>query len=329
MKALVRDRYGDVDQVHVVDDQPLPSIGADEVLLRVHAGGVDQGTVHLLHGTPYLVRPAFGLRAPRQRVLGRDVAGRVERIGAAVTGLAPGDEVFGTADAALAEFAAASPARLARAPLTTSAVEAAAVPVSGLTALQAVRRSRVHPGQRVAITGAGGGVGSFAVQIATADGAQVTAVCSASKHDFVRSLGAHDVIDYATDDFCGGTRRFDVIIDIAGNRRLSELRRALADDGTLMVVGGEQAGGRLLQGFDRNLRAPLMSPLVPQRLTSLTSSETSSDLDVLRSLIDGGAVRPAITATFTLDEGRVALARVAQGHSTGKTVVIVNPSQPG
>src|SRR6266581_1052498 len=228
MKAIVQDTYGSPDVLELRDiDKPV--VGDDEVLVRVHAAGVDQGVWHLMAGMPYLLRLAgFGLRAPKNPVRGSDVAGRVEAVGENVTRFQPGDEVFGTCDGSFAEYASARADRLAPKPANLSFEQAAAVPTSGLAALQAVRdQGKVRPGQRVLIIGAGGGVGTFAVQIAKAGGAEVTGVSSASKTELVRSIGADHVIDYTREDFADGRNRYDVILDIAGNRSLSELRRAL------------------------------------------------------------------------------------------------------
>jgi NADPH:quinone reductase-like Zn-dependent oxidoreductase len=322
MRAVVQDRYGDASTLHVAD-RDVPEPGPGEVLVRVIAAAVDQGTRHLMHGTPLLIRPAYGLRRPRHPVPGRDVAGVIERVGPTVTGYDAGDAVIGTADGSLAEFAVVPVHRLTRAPSTLSLVDAAALPISGLTALQAVTRAGITTGQRVLVTGAGGGVGSFAVQIAVASGAQVTGVCSASKHELVLSLGATDVIDYSTDDFADGSRTWDVVIDTAGNRPLRELRRATKPSGTVMIVGGEQRGGRWLSGFDRNLRAPLLSAFVRQRLAMLASAETSDDLAILRGLVEDGLVRPVIGGTFALDQAADALRVLESGHATGKLVITV------
>jgi NADPH:quinone reductase-like Zn-dependent oxidoreductase len=271
MKAIVQDTYGppDVLQLREID---MPTIGGDEVLVRIHAAGVDQGVWHLMAGLPYLIRIAgFGLRAPKNPVRGYDVAGRVEAVGENVTRFQPGDEVFGTCRGSFAEYASAQDDRLAPKPANLSFEQAAAVPISGYAALQAVRdQGKVRPGQRVLIIGAGGGVGTFAVQLAKAYGAEVTGVSSTSKTDLVRSIGADHVIDYTREDFADGRNRYDVILDIAGNRSLSHLRLALAPEGTLVIVGGE-GGGRWLGGNDRQLRAQVLSPFVRQKLGTFFS----------------------------------------------------------
>lgn len=258
MKAVVQDRYGDADVLAVRDiDEQVP--GDDEVLVRVRAAGVDPGAWHLMTGRPYLVRLGFGLRVPKVKVRGRDVAGTVEEVGPGVTGFEPGDEVYGTVEGSFAELACASATKLARKPGNLTFEQAAAVPISGMTALVAVHdRGRVVPGQRVLVIGAGGGVGSFAVQLAKARGAHVTGVCSSAKVELVRGIGADDVIDYTREDLADGSRTYDVVIDTAGRRPLSQLRRALARNGVLVIVGGE-GGGRWLGGFQRQLGAPFRS----------------------------------------------------------------------
>jgi NADPH:quinone reductase-like Zn-dependent oxidoreductase len=267
MKAVVQDTYGSPEVLELRDiDKPL--VGDDEVLVQVRAAGVDPGVWHLMTGRPYLVRVmGYGLRTPKVGVRGRDVAGRVEAVGTNVTRLRPGDEVFGIGEGSFAEYMCARPDKLAPKPANLSFEQAAAVPISGLTALQALRDTgKLRPGQQVLIVGAAGGVGSFAVQLAKAFGAQVTGVSSTTKVDLVRSIGADEVIDYTRQDFADGARHWDLIVDTAGRRSLSQLRRALTRRGTLVIVGGE-GGGRWLGGFDRQiLRAPLLSGLVRQRL---------------------------------------------------------------
>lgn len=319
MKAIAQDVYGDVDVLELRDiAQPVP--GPDEVLLRVPDAGVDPGVWHLMTGLPYLIRPAFGLRAPKTRVRGRDVAGRVESVGANVIRFRPGDEVFGTCEGSFAEYACARADRLAVKPANLTFEQAAAVPISALTALQGLR-GRVRPGNQVLIIGAGGGVGTFAVQLAKSDGAHVTGVCGPSKVDLVRSLGA-DVIDYTREDFADRAGRYDLILDMVGNRALSHLRRALAPRGTLVIAGGEE-GGHWLGGIDRMLRALLLSPFVRHRLRGLISTENADDLQVLRELIEGGKLTPIIDRTFTLAEVPDAIRHVHNGHSAGKVVVTI------
>jgi NADPH:quinone reductase-like Zn-dependent oxidoreductase len=324
MKAIVQDRYGSADVLGRGDvDVPVPK--DDEVLLRVHAAGVEPGVWHLMTGMPYLVRLlGYGLRRPKVRVRGRDVAGRVEAVGKDVTEFRPGDEVFGICEGSFAEYACARADKLVPKPANLTFEQAAVVPISGLTALQGVRdRGQVQPGQRVLVIGAAGGVGSFAVQLAKAFGAEVTGVCSTTKADLVRSIGADQVIDYTREDFADGTRHWDLILDTAGNRSLSRLQRALAPKGTLVLVGGE-GGGRWLGGFERQLFwAPMRSPFVGQKLRSLASKERKEDLQTLRELIEAGKVTPVIDRTYPLAEAPEAIRYLAQGHPRGKVAVTV------
>jgi len=322
VKAVVQDRYGDADVLVVRDiEEPVPAAG--EVLIRVRAAGVDPGAWHLMTGLPYLVRLGFGLRAPKVRVRGRDVAGTVQSVGQGVTELTPGDEVYGTVEGSFAELACASATRFATKPGNLTFEQAAAVPISGMTALVAVRdRGKVRPGQHVLVVGAGGGVGSFAVQMAKALGAQVTGVCSTSKAELVRGLGADDVIDYTREDFADGTQQYDVVIDTAGRRPLSTLRPALADDGVLVIVGGE-GGGRWLGGFQRQLAAPLRSIGRSQKLVGLMYRESQDLLLELTDLIAAGKVRPVIDRNYPLDEAADAIRYLEQGHAAGKVVLTV------
>src|SRR5919198_4533572 len=249
-----------------------------------------------------------------------DVAGRVEAVGANAGSFRPGDEVFGTCRGSFAEYAVARADRLASKPDNVSLEEAAAVPISGYAALQAVREhGHVRAGQRVLIIGAGGGVGTFAVQIAKADGAEVTGVCSTAKTEFVRSIGADHVIDYTREEFADGRNRYDVILDIAGNRPLSHLRRALTPRGTLMIVGAEDAGNWL--GIRRQLRAAALSPFVRQKLGLLISKERSQDLEELRKLLEAGAIKPIVDRTFALDEIPKAIGYLREGRARGKIVI--------
>jgi NADPH:quinone reductase-like Zn-dependent oxidoreductase len=325
MRAVVQDAYGtepeDVLRLARVD---RPAVGDGEVLVRVLAAGIDRGVWHLMAGRPYLMRIAgFGLRAPKTKVPGTGVAGVVSAVGAGVTAFAVGDAVYGTAKGALAEYAVARADRLAPMPANLSFERAAAVPVSAHTALQAVRdRAKVVPGQRVLIIGASGGVGTFAVQIAKAYGADVTAVCSTSKLDVVRAIGADRVIDYTREDFAADGVRYDAILDIGGNSSLARLRRALTPAGTLVIVGGE-TDGRWLGGVDRQLRATLLSPLVKQRLGTFIASENAADLDALRGMIESGQVAPVIERTYPLAEAVAAIRHMQDGRARGKVVVSV------
>jgi NADPH:quinone reductase-like Zn-dependent oxidoreductase len=323
MKSIVQDRYGVApEEVLRLADTETPRIDRDEVLVRVRAASVDRGTWHVMAGLPYPIRVAgFGVRRPKNANPGRALAGTVEAVGADVTGVKAGDEVYGIGAATFAEYACARPDKLAPKPANLSFGQAAAVPISGLTALQAVRdHGRVHEGQRVLVIGASGGVGTFAVQIATAYGAEVTAVCSTAKVDLVRSLGAHHVVDYTQADATDGRQRYDVILDTGGNRPLSRLRRALAPTGRLVIVGGE-TGGRWLGGLDRQIRAHLLSPFVSQQLGTFVASENAEDLAVLRELIESGKISPAIDQTYPLGETATAVRHMLDGRTRGKLTI--------
>ena len=322
MKAIVRDTYGSVDVLRLAETaKPVADEG--EVVVRVHAAGVDQGVWHLLTGTPYVMRLAgFGIRAPKNPLLGYDVAGRVEEVGPNAGPFRPGDEVFGTCRGSFAEFAVARADRLASKPADVSFERAAATPISGYAALQAVRdHGKVKAGRRVLIIGAGGGVGTFAVQIAKELGAEVTGVCSTSKAELVRSIGADRVIDYTKEDFADTRSRYDVIVDIAGNRSLSKLRRALTPRGTLVIAGAEDAGNWL--GIRRQLRAAALSPFVRQRLGFFISKERSRDLEELRRLLETGAITPVVDRAFPLDAVPEAIRYLRDGRVRGKIVIAV------
>jgi NADPH:quinone reductase-like Zn-dependent oxidoreductase len=325
MTAIVQDEYGSVpEEVLRLAETATPTVGDGEILVRVRAASVDRGTWHMMAGLPYPIRLAgFGLRAPKALNPGRSVAGTVESAGKDVTGFVPGDEVYGTCDGgSFAPYARAQASKLAPKPANLSFEEAAAVPVSALTALQAVRHGNVHAGQQVLIIGASGGVGSFAVQIAKACGAEVTGVCSTAKTGLVASLAADHVIDYTRADFADGQHRYDVILDIGGCNGLAHLRRALTPRGRLVLVGGED-GGRWLGGMDRQLRALLLFPLVSQKLTTFIASENSADLVILRDLIESGKVTPAIDRTYPLNQTPAAIRHVQEGRARGKLVITV------
>jgi NADPH:quinone reductase-like Zn-dependent oxidoreductase len=321
VQAIVQDTYGTAD-VLALRDIDRPAVGDDDVLVRVRAAGVDRGVWHLMTGRPYLVRiMGYGLRAPRVSVPGTDMAGRVEAVGRNVTLFRPGDAVFGAGVGAFAEFACAREKGLAPKPDRLSFEQAAAVPVSGWTALQGLRDAgKVQPGQSVLILGASGGVGTFAVQLAKVFGAEVTGVCSGPKAELVRSIGADHVIDYTRDDPTDGTRRYDLILDVAGNRPLSRLRRALTERGTLVVVGGE-GGGPWLGGVDRQLRALALSPFVPQTLRGMLAVGRADDLRFLRDLIEAGKVAPVVDRTYPLAEAAAAIRYLEHGKARGKVVL--------
>ncbi|MET1063883.1 MAG: NAD(P)-dependent alcohol dehydrogenase [Arthrobacter sp.] len=322
MKAIVQDVYGSADVLELRDvDTPVP--GDDDVLIKVHAAGVEQGVWHLMAGMPYLTRAFFGFKAPKNPVRGRELAGRVEAVGRNVVGFRPGDEVFGTAEGSFAEYVCAKEGKIAPKPASLSFAQAAVVPISAVTALQGLRDSgAVQAGQDVLVIGAGGGVGSFAVQLAKTLGAQVTGVCSTAKVELVRSIGADHVIDYKHDDFADGARHFDLILDTAGNRPLSVLRRALKPRGTLVIVGGE-GGGRWTGGFERSLRAATLSLFVGQKLKGLMAKENQADLRFLAQLIDAGPVTPVIDKSYPLGDAPEAIRYMHDGHARGKVVVTV------
>jgi NADPH:quinone reductase-like Zn-dependent oxidoreductase len=326
MRAIVRHRYGDLDRVVRQERRERPSVGPDEVLLEVHAAGIDRGVLHLMTGRPLALRAAgYGFRRPKNPVLGREVSGVVVDVGTAVTTFAIGDEVFGVAEGSFAEHALASPAKLARKPLSLDHREAAALTISALTAFQGVRdHGSVTAGQRVLITGASGGVGSYAVQLAKAAGAHVTGVAGSAKTSFVRTLGADEVVDYTlTDPTELGP--FDTIIDIAGNHSIRHLRRALTRDGTAVIQGGETEG-RWLGGSDRQLRAVALTPFVRQKFRTFVCRENSEDLEELGELAESGSVRPFIDRSFELDDTVNALEHLRAGHARGKVVVLVRPA---
>jgi NADPH:quinone reductase-like Zn-dependent oxidoreductase len=324
MKAIVQDKYGSVDVLRLRDVE-IPQPGDDELLIRVHAAGLDPGVWHLMTGLPYLVRlMGFGLRRPKIRIRGMDVAGTVEAAGKNVTQFKQGDSVYGTCDGSFAEYACARAERLAPKPANLSFEQAAAVPISGITALNGLRDvGGLQPEQKVLIIGAAGGVGTYAVQLAKAFGAAVTGVCSTSKAELVRDIGAEEVIDYTREDFTKGARQFDLILDTAGRRPLSHLRRALTPQGTLVIVGGE-GGDRWLGGFQRQIFAPLRALFTEQKLMGLVSKERQQDLLTLKDLIEAGKLTPVIDKTYPLSEAPQAIRYLEQGHARGKVVLTIS-----
>jgi NADPH:quinone reductase-like Zn-dependent oxidoreductase len=322
MKAILHGAFGPPGEVLRLADVEVPAIGAVDVLVGVRAAAVAKGDWLIATGLPYVARPSYGVRRPKHRIAGLEFAGVVEATGDSVTRFAVGDEVVGWGHDVLAEQVAVAETQLAVKPADLSFEAAAALPGSGFAALQAVRdQGGVEPGDRVLILGASGGVGSFAVQIAKALGAEVTGVASTRNLDLVRDLGADHVIDYTTEDVGEVPTDFDVIIDIAGNRRLSELRRALRPDGTLVIVGG--SGGRATMGFGRAIRASLLSPLVRQRLRALISKPNVADLETLIGYVERGVLTPHVDATYPLSEAAAAIELVGAGRSRGSTVVTV------
>lgn len=322
MRAIVQDEYGDADVLHL-EELPIPTPADDEVVIRVRAAGLEMSVWHLMTGRPHVARLALGLRAPRSRVRGADVAGIIHSVGSKVTAFAVGDEVFGSSQGSLADYAIAKASKLAAKPAGASFEEAAALPVSGSAALLAVQQSNVAVGQRVLVIGAAGHVGQFLVQLAKARGAHVTGVCSARSVDFVRSLGADAVVDRSTTRFEDSSDRYDVIIDTGGNRALSVLRSALSPKGTLVIVGAE-TDGAFAGGMGRILAAPLMSMFVDQRLLPLVSSESATVLDQLRQAVDAGELRPRIARTWPLEEAPAAVRELTAHRLNGRLVVTVD-----
>ena len=324
MRAVVQRGFGGTEQLSV-QQLPDPTPGEGEVLVRVTAAAVDRGTWHLLTGLPYVARPYVGLRSPRFPVVGRDVSGTVAAVGAGVTGYAVGDRVLGTADGSCAELAVVPVTRLVPLPEGLDPVASAALPISGLTALQGLAKAHrgdgVRTGDRVLVIGASGGVGSYAVQLAASAGAEVTGVASAAKADLVRDLGATRVLDYAAGPLDDGTR-YDLVLVAGGTHRLRDLRRLLVRDGTLVLAGGE-SDNRLTAGAHRQLLAMLWSPFVPQQLLGLMSRESGEDLAALVEHVAEGRLRPAVDRTFDLPRTPEAIEELIAGRVRGKAVITV------
>jgi NADPH:quinone reductase-like Zn-dependent oxidoreductase len=323
MQAVVRYEYGSADvlEVRTVD---RPHVAADEVLIEVHAAGVDRGVWHLMTGEPYLIRVAgFGVFKPKNPVLGMDVAGRVVAIGEDVTRFEPGDEVFGIAKGSYADYATADQNKLVMKPTNANFEEAAVAAISGITALEALTDvGHLQPGQKVLIIGASGGVGTYAVQLAKMLGGEVTAVSGADSTDMVRSLGADHVLDYTQEDFVDSARRYDLILDIAGRNSIRRLRSVLTPKGTLVIVGGED-GGKWTGGVGRQLRAMLLSPFVRHRLTTFISKEHFTNIERLAEHIESGAVVSVIGRRFDLENVPAAMRHLEGGHSSGKSVIVI------
>ena len=321
MRAILQDAYGSADEWRA-GEIAVPKIGDKEVLVKIAAAGLDRGTWHLMTGLPYLGRLAFGIRKPKNPVPGRDLAGTVVAVGSSVTRFAVGDAVFGIAAGSFSEYAAAHEDKLARTPANLRTQQAAAVPISGLTAIHALRDAgRLQKGQNVLIVGASGGVGSFAVQLAKAFGATVTGVCSTAKIDLVRTLGADRTVDYTQADFADGTHLYDLVLDIGGSSSLPRLRRALTAKGTLVIVGGEDGGK--LAGMGRQVRALMLSPFVSQRLTVLAPKENYEDLERLAEFIEFGAVTPSVDREYPLEQAADAMRQLVAGHVHGKVVMTI------
>ena len=324
MKAWTYDRYGSPDALELGEIEK-PAVKDNEVLVRIRAAAVNPFDWHLLRGDPYLVRMAKGLRKPRRTtVAGADMAGIVESVGKDVTRLHPADEVYAEIDAGgcFADYVSVPEGLLGRKPANLTFEQAAAVPMAGITALQALRNvGKVQPGQKVVVNGAGGGIGTFAVQIAKAFGAEVTGVCSTSKVDLVRSLGADHVIDYEQEDFTRRPEKYDLLVDTAGNHSLSDFRRVLTRKGTFAIVGG--GGGRLLGPAGQIIGGMLMSPFVSQRLAPVAGRPNGDDMDCLRELIEAGKVVPVIDRTYPFAEVPEAIRYLEEGHARGKVVIQV------
>ena len=322
MQAIVSEEYGGP-EILELRDVDVPQLDPDGVLVRVRASSVNPYDWHVMRGLPYLVRLAEGRSRPKQPIRGVDVAGVVEAVGENVTAFRPGDEVFGAKAGALAEFVCAGPKNvLAAKPAGLTFEQAAAIPLAGVTALQALRdKGRLETGQRVLVNGASGGVGTFAVQIAKALGAEVTGVCSARNAGLVTSNGADRVLDYAEVDFARSGERYDLVLDNVGNRSLSDLRRVLTPHGTLVVVGG--GGGNWIGPMMLPLRAAMLSPFVGQRLLPLLAKHTQNDLLVLKELAETGKIVPVIDRTYPLAEAAEAIRYLETGHARGKVVVTV------
>lgn len=321
MKAVVQEAYGTAAVLHL-RDVDRPAAGPGEVLLRVHAAGLSRGDVHLMTGEPYVMRAGVGLRRPRNRVPGRDVAGTVAATGPGVTRFTVGDEVFGIARGAFAEYAVGREGKLAHKPASLTFGEAAALPVSGLTALRALDVARVRAGQSVLVIGASGGVGTYAVQLAVASGATVTGVASSAKAQLVRDLGATDVIDYARADPAYGSRTFDVVLDVGGMTPVARLRRLLTRTGTLAIVGGE-SGARWSPGLGRQLQVALLNPFVAQRLAVVMNKEHAAGLERLTAHAVRGELTSAIDRPFDLASTADAVRHLVAGKARGKVVITV------
>ncbi|MFZ0178548.1 MAG: NAD(P)-dependent alcohol dehydrogenase [Candidatus Dormiibacterota bacterium] len=324
MKAMVQDKYGAA-EVLELREIATPELGAHEVLIRVRAAGVNPGDWAIMNGLPYIARPfpLYGMRRPKNAVRGTDVAGAVESVGTGVTRFRPGDEVFGWCTGAFADYAAASEDTLALKPANISFEQAAAVPLAGSVALQALRdHGNVQAGQKVLINGASGGIGTFAVQIAKSLGAEVTGVCRTGTVDLVRSIGADHVIDSTREDFTRTGQRYDFILDNATNRSLSDLRRALTPTGMLVPNGGG-FDNRWFASAGRLLRAMVSFRFSSQRLGRFLVAQKGEDLVVLKDLIEAGALTPVIDRTYALNESAQAMGRMGDGHPRGKIVISI------
>jgi len=324
MKAIVHERYGSPDVLELKDIDP-PVVDDDSVLVRVRAASVNAYDWHMMRGLPFLVRMSEGLRTPKQTAMGVDVAGQVESVGKKVTQFRPGDEVFGARTGSLAEYVRGGPKSfLVPKPANLTFEQAAAVPMAATTALQGLRdKGQLKPGQRVLVNGASGGVGTFAVQIAKAFGAHVTGVCSTRNVEMVRSIGADQVVDYTRDDFTRSEQRYDLILDVAANRSLSDCRRVLVPSGVLVIVGAPPDGRRTTPIVARLLTAVVSSRFSSKKMLPFLAKNSKEDLIVLRELIEGGKVTPVIDRTYPLNEAAEAMRYIETGHARGKVVITV------
>jgi NADPH:quinone reductase-like Zn-dependent oxidoreductase len=322
VKAITRDRFGSPDVLEL-RDVPEPVVGDDDVLVRIRAASVNPRDWHFLRGSPSVMRLQFGLRGPKDQLLGSDVAGEVEAVGRNVTGLRPGAEVYTElSTGAFATYAAVPHERVVPKPVNLTFEEAAAVPLAALTALQGLRdHAALQAGQRVLVIGAAGGVGSFAVQLANWMGAEVTGVCSTGKIELVRSLGAHDVVDYTRED-PGALRGFDLVFQLAGMRSPGACRRMLVPGGTLLAASGD-SDGHLFGPIGRMAKAMVLSPFVSQRLVPFIARASGEDLLFMKELIEGGKVRPVVDRTYALNDVAEAIRYLEQGHARGKVVITV------
>jgi NADPH:quinone reductase-like Zn-dependent oxidoreductase len=324
MKAMVQDRFGPPDTLQLVETEK-PEIGSGDVLLQVHAAAVNPYDWHMLRGDPRIARlmGGVGLTRPKSRIAGVDVAGRIQDVGADVHGLRPGDEVFGFAWGAFAEYATADATLVVPKPAALSFQQAAAMPMAAVTALHAIRdRGRVQPGQRVLVNGAAGGVGTFAVQIAATLAAEVTGVCSAQNTDMVRSIGATHVVDYASANFADGPVRYDVILDNVGNRTIRDLRRAITPTGTVIVNGGGSPG-HIIGAVGSILRAAIVNLFVRQQITMVPTRWSRDDLLAVAEMVENSTLRPIIDRTYPLVDTAAGLKYVEAGHARGKVIITV------
>ena len=316
MKAIVQNSYGSPDVLEL-KEIARPSIDKNDVIVRVHAAAVNAGDVFSMRGSPWLARFSVGFPSPKDHVLGWDMAGRVEAVGEAVTRFQAGDEVFAVCEGAFAEYVSVGEEKLALKPANLTFVQAAAIPSGGITALQGLRDiGNLQPGQKVLINGASGGVGTMAVQIAKAMGAEVTGVCSTRNVEMVRSIGADHVIDYTQEDFTQGGERYDLILDNVASRSFTDLRRVLAPQGVVVPNSGHGGMGYVFKAY-------LLSPIMRQQKTPFLSSPNSEDLTFLKELIEAGKLTPVIDRIYRLSETPAAFRYLEEEHAQGKVIITV------